>query len=147
MGKYSPTSYLYKGEKTHEPSLNFRPAIMQLWVIQLLHSQRQAEREWGWCQCKLLHIYRLFYKLLGLVTRFFVSFIKVPVWLKTFFLKKHLPFCAWRWKFIKFAMNNHLIIAFHTEKFLRKIFCNDRNLPVVYQFYHRYFQFSHGYFS
>ena len=47
MENYSPTSFLYKGEKTHDRSLNLRPAIIQLWVIQLLHSQRRVEREWG----------------------------------------------------------------------------------------------------
>ena len=49
MENYSPTSFLYKGEKTHDPNLNLRPAIIQLQVIQLLHSQRRVEREWGSC--------------------------------------------------------------------------------------------------
>ena len=60
MEKYSPKSYLYKREKTHGaslnlrkkthgPSLNLRLAIIQLWVIHLLHSQRREESEWGSC--------------------------------------------------------------------------------------------------
>ena len=49
MEKYCPTSYLYKREKTHGPSLNLRLAIIQLWVIQLLHSQRREESVWGSC--------------------------------------------------------------------------------------------------
>ena len=35
-----------------EPSLNLRPSVILLEVIQLLHSQRRGEQEWGSCQWK-----------------------------------------------------------------------------------------------
>ena len=45
---------------------------------------------------------------------------------------------------IKAAKNNHLIITFHMEKYLGMFFSNDRNLPVVCQFSHRYFEWKFG---
>ena len=53
MEKFGPTSFLYKGEKTHYPSLLLRSAIVLLGVMQLLHSKRQGKKEWGSCQSQL----------------------------------------------------------------------------------------------
>ena len=63
--------------------------------IQLLCSQRRGKRGWGSCQCKPKYLVPIKYpvhKLLGIVTRFLVSFIKVPVLFKIFILKKLFPF-------------------------------------------------------
>ena len=84
----------------------------------------------------------LVHKLLGIVNRFFVSFIKVPVLLQISVLKKLFPVCVKNCKLIKVAMNIHIIITFHMEKFLWKFFFNDRKLPAVCRFSHRYLEWK-----
>ena len=84
----------------------------------------------------------LVHKLLGIVTRLFVSLIKVPVLLQISALKKLFPVCVQICQLIKVAMNIHIIITFHMEKFLWKFFFNDRKLQGVCQFSHRYFEWK-----
>ena len=116
------------------------PATMLLGAIQLLCSHRQAGGGKEVCSQFVLITY-LVHKLLGIATRFFVSFIK-STFLKISVLKRLFSACVQNCKSNKFVVNNHIIIIFHMEKFLWKFFFDDRNLRVVYQFSHRYFQWK-----
>ena len=98
---------------------------MLLGVIQLLCSQRRGgdsgAEGWGSHQCKPNYLVPIKYpvhKLLGIVTRYLVCFIKGPVLLKITVPEKLFSVCVWNCKSIKFAKNNHLIITFHMENCL-----------------------------
>ena len=128
---------------------------MLLGVIQLLRAHRMEERNWYHVNANLCiqivlinpfvpnapflypmkgrignkWVKYLVHKLLGIVTEFVVSFIKVPALLRISVLKNLFSVFIQHYKKL-------------SKKFLWRFFFNDRNLPVVFQFSHEYFEWK-----